>query len=101
MWMFPYGYTKELPTEPDYERMAANAEATALAIKGVHQKNFETGTIANVIYEASGSSCDWFYAVHGVVYAFAPEVRGTSFQPSTSEIVPSCEELYAGMLAQV
>ena len=65
MWMFPYGYTKELPAE--HERMGANAEATALAIKGVHGKTFETGTIANVIYEASGSSCNWFYAAHGVV----------------------------------
>ena len=35
------------------------------------------------------------------MYAYAPEVRGTSFQPSTAEIKPSNDELFEGMLAQV
>jgi hypothetical protein len=99
MWMNPYGSTNTLP--PDYKDMKAAGDATADAIRGVSGYSFVTGTIAEVIYVASGSSCDWFYTAHGVTYAYAPEVRGRSFQPSANEIRPSNDELFAGMLAQV
>jgi murein tripeptide amidase MpaA len=99
MWMNPYGSTKTLP--PNYADMKAAGDATADAIRGVSGYRFVTGTIADVIYVASGSSCDWFYTDEGVIYAYAPEVRGTSFQPSTSQIKPSNDELFAGMVAQV
>jgi hypothetical protein len=99
MWMNPYGSTTTLP--PHYDDMKAAGDATAAAIHGVSGYRFVTGTIAEVIYVASGSSCDWFYKDEGVVYAYAPEVRGTSFQPSTTQIKPSNDELFAGMVAQV
>jgi hypothetical protein len=99
MWMFPWGWTRDLP--PDMENQQASADATRDAIRAVNGLNFATGPISRVIYVASGSSCDWFYGEHGVKYAFAPEVRGTSFQPAASNIAPSNDELWAGMLAQV
>jgi hypothetical protein len=99
MWMNPYGSQKALPEF--YSDMKAAGDATADAIRGVSGYSFVTGTIADVIYVASGSSCDWFYTEHGVTYAYAPEVRGRSFQPSATEIKPSNDELFAGMIAQV
>jgi len=98
MWMHPWGYTTALPTaEP---AMRSNGAAAVAAIRGVNGLNFAMGSIARVIYVASGSSCDWFYGTHGVVQAWAPEVRGTSFQPPATNIGPSNNELWAGMISQ-
>jgi len=99
MWMHPWGYSTALC--PDDALMTGAGRATVAAIRAVHGQVFAEGSIANVIYIASGSSCDFFYGTGGVVYAYAPEVRGTSFQPPASNIIPSNEELWAGMLAQV
>jgi hypothetical protein len=98
MWMHPWGYTTALPTaEP---QMRANGNAAVTAIRGVNGLSFAMGSIARVIYVASGSSCDWFYGTHGVTQGWAPEVRGSSFQPPASNIGPSNNELWAGMIAQ-
>lgn len=99
MWMHPWGWTNALPA--DDAKMSGAGKATVAAIYAVNQQSFAEGTIANVIYIASGSSCDYFYGQTGVIYAYAPEVRGTSFQPPASNIMPSNQELWAGMLAQV
>lgn len=99
MWMHPYGYSTILP--PQEPAMRTNGNAAVAAIRGVNGLNFAMGSIARVIYVASGSSCDWFYGTHGVIQAWAPEVRGTSFQPPATNIGPSNNELWAGMIAQV
>jgi len=99
MWMHPWGWTYTLC--PDDAQMNRNGAAVATAIRQVNGLTFRYGSIANVIYIASGSSCDDFYGSGGVIYAYAPEVRGSSFQPPASNIRPSNAELYAGFLAQV
>lgn len=98
MWMHPYGYSTILP--PQEPQMRSNGAAAVAAIRGVNGLNFAMGSIARVIYVASGSSCDWFYGRHGVIQAWAPEVRGTSFQPPATNIGPSNNELWAGMISQ-
>lgn len=99
MWMNPWGWTYDYPA--NYTVMKACGDAAAEAIKGVHGSVFETGTAAQVIYVCSGASDDWMYGSKGVVFSFNPEVRGRSFQPDASNIMPSNEELFAGMEAQV
>jgi len=99
MWMHPWGWSKTLAA--DDAKMTGAGKATVAAIYAVNQQQFAEGSIANVIYVASGSSCDYFYGQTQVIYAYAPEVRGTSFQPPASNIVPSNKELWAGMMAQV
>jgi len=99
MWMHPWGWSTALSA--DDVKMSGSGKATVAAIYAVHQQQFAEGTIANVIYIASGSSCDYFYGQTRVIYAYAPEVRGTSFQPPASNIMPSNRELWAGMMAQV
>jgi len=101
MWMHPWGYTRNLPNAGDNAAMTRNGQAAANAIRSVNGLNFRMGSIARIIYVASGSSCDHFYGAHGVVQAWAPEVRGNSFQPPASNIAPSNRELWAGMVAQV
>jgi len=99
MWMHPWGYTYALT--PDHGRQLQCGDASRDAIRAVNGLTFRTGSIANVIYIASGSSCDNFYGLNNVVYTYAPEVRGTSFQPPATNIGPSNAELWAGLLAQV
>lgn len=99
MWMHPWGWTRDLSS--DDQRMQTCGDATADAIRDTHGLDFATGSIANVIYVASGSSCDHFYHKFGTIYAYAPEVRGNSFQPFASNIIPSNEELWEGMMAGV
>jgi len=99
MWMHPWGWSTALSA--DDVKMSGSGKATVAAIYAVNQQQFAEGTIANVIYIASGSSCDYFYGQTRVIYAYAPEVRGTSFQPPASNIMPSNRELWAGMMAQV
>jgi len=99
MWMHPWGYTRTLSR--DNARMLACGNAARDAIRGVNGLTFRTGSIANVIYVASGSSCDSFYGLWGTVYSYAPEVRGNSFQPPAANINPSNAELWAGMIAGV
>ena len=44
---------------------------------------------------------DYSYDVSGAIYAYTPEVRGTSFAPPTSEIGPNYLEQWAGLVAMV
>ncbi|XP_022101136.1 carboxypeptidase B-like [Acanthaster planci] len=74
-WMVPWGYTRRLPA--NYAAQKALADKAAAALSSVYGTQYVTGSIANVIYEASGSSADWAYGVAGIQYAFAPELRDT------------------------
>jgi hypothetical protein len=99
MWMHPWGYTYALPRDNTRQLECGNASRDA--IRSTNGLIFRTGTIANVIYIASGSSCDNFYGLNNIVFTYAPEVRGSSFQPPASNINPSNAELWNGMIAQV
>jgi len=99
MWMHPWGKNNQLPA--DNTVMQQCGDASALAIRQVNGLTFRTGTVFRVIYQASGVSVDSMYANKGIVFSYTPEVRGTSFQPPASNIMPSNLELWAGMIAQV
>ena len=44
-------------------------------IESVHRSKFVYGSIFEVIYPASGSSCDWAYDTANIPCSFAPELR--------------------------
>jgi len=99
MWMHPWGKNNQLP--PDNGVMQQCGDASAIAIRQVNGLTFRTGTVNRVIYQASGVSVDSMYANKGIVFSYTPEVRGSSFQPPASNIMPSNLELWAGMIAQI
>ena len=66
-----------------------------------HATALDLATYRRVIYACSGDSGDHMYGLYDVIHTYGPEVRGTSFQPPTSNIGPSNAELWAGMIAQV
>jgi hypothetical protein len=114
MWMYPMGYLPEslcrtasnkrncgVDSDEDYEAHETCGLASKAAVSATHGYNFDVGPIPYVIYQASGSTCDYAYAVAGIRWAYAIETRGPGFQPPTANILLSCEELYAGIIAQM
>jgi len=95
MWMVPWGYTTNYPT--DYDDQKAQADRSNAAIRAVNGVNYRTGTISRVIYVASGSSADYTYGQLGIKYSIAIEMQG-SFTSPPSQIEPRGEELTRGIL---
>jgi len=100
-WMSPWGWTLDLPPADDFTEMTACMVAAKNAILATSGLDFKVGSTARAIYIASGGSDDWYYSNFGVKYAYTIECRGDSFQPNPSNIIPSNEEIFAGMIAQV
>jgi len=97
LWMYPYGYTV-LPTA-DATLLEQIGQESVAAIKAVHGETYETGQISRVIYQASGSSADWFY-MQGIKCAWAAELRDTGrygFTLPERFIQPTAEETWAGL----
>jgi hypothetical protein len=100
LWMSNWGYTDDLPS--DYVDQNALSTAAVAAIKSVHGKIYEYGTISRTIYPASGSSADYTYGACGVKYSYGVELRDTGefgFLLPPTEIIPSGEEIYAAVVA--
>ncbi|XP_071822169.1 carboxypeptidase B-like [Apostichopus japonicus] len=72
-WMYPYGYSTELPEDDD--DLYGASRVAVQAIRATHGKWFQYGSIANVIYVSSGSSVDWAYDVAGIKHSYALELR--------------------------
>lgn len=51
--------------------------------------------------EASGISTDWMMETVGMLYAFAPELRGSGFVVDPDQIPLSTEEVWNGLVAMV
>jgi murein tripeptide amidase MpaA len=98
-WMSAYGWNTTLPT--DYPEILRVMEASVKALEAVHNTKFTYGSIANVIYVASGSTADWTYEAEKIRYSYALELRDTGrfgFELPANQIIPTAEETYAGLL---
>jgi carboxypeptidase A2 len=106
MWMFPWGNTvnyagKNCDFAVDNADMMIVADATANAIEAVYGTTWSRGNSCDVIYATTGGTDDYAKGAAGVKYAFCPELRGNSFIVDASEIRPSFNEIWAGLLAMV
>jgi len=114
MWMYPMGYKSEsncrtaadkrncgVESEADFNAHELCGMASKAAVEAVNGYTFDVGPIPYVIYQASGSTCDYAYATSGIRWAYAIEVRGNNFQPPVSNIKLSNAELYEGVKAQL
>ncbi|XP_077994289.1 carboxypeptidase B-like isoform X2 [Glandiceps talaboti] len=100
LWMSPWGYTTDLPK--DFEIQDALSASAVRALGSVHSTKYQHGTIANVIYVASGSSVDWTYDKVGILYSYGIELRDTGrfgFLLPPAEIIPSGEETFDAVVA--
>ncbi len=74
------------------------------ALRSQYGTSYRYGPINEVIYQAAGSSVDWAYAVEGVKYSYALELRDTGrhgFLLPVDQIAPTNAETYAGLTAMV
>jgi len=98
LWMSPWGYSYNYPEDYNIQnQVSANAVA---ALRAVYGTNYQFGTIGNTIYLASGNSADYAYAVAGILFAYAPELRDTGsygFLLPPSQIKPSGIETYEAL----
>ncbi|XP_060066210.1 carboxypeptidase B-like [Ylistrum balloti] len=99
-WMSPWGYTTELPK--DFKDMDEGGKAACDALEAVHGTKFEHGSIANIIYVASGSSADWTYGKQDIKYSYGVELRDRGeygFLLPADQIIPSGEETLQAVIA--
>jgi len=95
LWLTNYGYTKNLPA--DYNVQEATAKKITDAIKAVHGQQYGYGPAYTTIYPAAGIPSDWTYDDLQTVFSQAVELRGNSFQPPPNIILPTGEEIIAGV----
>ncbi|KAL2195240.1 carboxypeptidase [Corynascus similis CBS 632.67] len=99
LFMTPYGYSCT-EVASNNEELQSLAKGAAAAIEEIHGTSFEAGPICSTIYKATGSSVDYTYDVVGADYVFTAELRDRGnygFVLPPEQIVPTCEETYAGV----
>ncbi|KAK7970312.1 hypothetical protein PG988_009385 [Apiospora saccharicola] len=94
--LLPYGYTcsKRAANDAKQESLAGGLQS---AISKPYGKKFTYGPICSTLYAATGGSTDYMTEVAGTTYAWAIELRGTSFVLPANQIRPSSIEIWQGM----
>ena len=100
LWLSPWGYTSDLPT--DYTLQNDGSAAAVAALEAVHGTKYEYGATSDTIYPASGIASDYAYGECGIKYSYTVELRDTGrygFLLPPEEIIPTGEETLAGVMA--
>jgi len=101
-WFTPYGY--QTSTSSDYAKQFALAKIGADAIKRVNNKAYAVGSVAQLLYIASGSSVDYAADVLGCPWSYTIELPPTQNQASIGFQWPEAraaevaKETYIGMV---
>ncbi|GAA6009297.1 hypothetical protein JCM10207_004340 [Rhodosporidiobolus poonsookiae] len=99
MLLYPYSYSCDARTA-DEENLAEAVLQMGKALKDVHGRQFETGSVCEVSLTSPGESVDWTYAVGKIRWSFATELRDGGvfgFLLPPSQIRPSGEEMSAAL----
>ncbi|KAM4697827.1 carboxypeptidase O-like [Rhinophrynus dorsalis] len=97
--LLPYGYTQN--PSINHKEMTDVAEKAAAKIKEKHNNEYRVGSSSVILYENSGSSCDWAADI-GIKFSYTFELRdnGTyGFQLPPEQILPTCEETMTAMMS--
>jgi carboxypeptidase A2 len=100
-WFTPYGHSTNLPA--DYNLQFSLAQKGALAIEAVNRRKYAVGSVARLLYIASGSTVDWAYDVLKCRFSYTIELPPTQSESSTGFVLPPalapgvCSETYTGM----
>jgi Zinc carboxypeptidase len=71
--MYPWSHT--CTPVADNENLFEAALDASKALRTVHGKTFQAGSICDLSYTASGGGVDWAYALGHVRWSFAFELR--------------------------
>jgi len=95
LWMYPWGWTSDLPDNwQDLDSLAQDAVAALTAVYGT---TYGIGSSTNTIYAAAGGSDDYALGVAGSEYAYTVELRDRGlfgFELPESQIIESGIETY-------
>jgi murein tripeptide amidase MpaA len=98
--VYPWSHQRQPP--PDAARFAELARAMSTAMSGTHGERYAVRAGSELAIGSSGTLGDWAYATHGVL-SFLVELRprpgGGGFALPPEQIVPTCDEAFAGVLA--
>ena len=97
--MFPYSYSCDSVT-PDDENLFEGSIGAAKALRAVHGRAFEVGSVCQVSLTSPGESLDWTYAQAKIRWSFAAELRDTGvfgFLLPPGAIKPAGEEMVAAV----
>jgi murein tripeptide amidase MpaA len=98
----PWSYKKAYPS--DYDEIARVARAFTDALYKRYGTYYEYGPPSQILYAVAGGSIDWTYAVLGVRYSYALELRDKGrygFLLPASQIQPSGEETSDAFIAAI
>jgi len=99
LFMNPWAYACTTPKDnTDQQTLLKQA---VVAIKSVHGKVYEAGSVCKILYVASGGSLDWTYGQMGIKYSYTIELRDTGsygFLLPADQIVPQGEEAMQGVI---
>ncbi|KWU41341.1 peptidase M14, carboxypeptidase A, partial [Rhodotorula sp. JG-1b] len=99
MLLFPYSYSCDVVTRDQENHYEAVLQA-AKALRDVHGRVFETGSVCEVSLTSPGESLDWAYVVAKIRWSFATELRDGGifgFLLPPAQIRPSGEEMSAAL----
>jgi hypothetical protein len=87
--LYPWGWTEDVTPDDDIFH--------DFAVLMTEENNYTVGPASTTIYPVNGDSNDWMYGEQDTkdkVFAYVPEVGNGNdgFWPSTSRIVPLCQE---------
>uniref|UniRef100_A0A7E4ULA9 Peptidase_M14 domain-containing protein n=1 Tax=Panagrellus redivivus TaxID=6233 RepID=A0A7E4ULA9_PANRE len=100
LFLSPWGYTSDKPANHDDQREAARLAVEA--IKDATGRVYQHGTIAEIMYPASGTSIDYMQDL-GVPYIYGIELRPEDMEDSygftvpKEQIEPTGKELFAAL----
>lgn len=95
----PWGWTSTPPV--DFEVIDELGGAMSSAITGVHGEPYPHGASGEILYSVSGAFNDWTYANGALGYTIElrPATPNPGFILPPEEILPTCEENFAGAMA--
>jgi len=100
-WFTPYGYTTNYT--PDRILLESLAQRGAAALQAVNNRRYTIGSVARLLYIASGSTVDWAYDVLKIRFSYTIELPPTQSESATGFVLPPslapgvCQETYVGM----
>lgn len=99
--VYPWSHRRDDP--PDRDRLALLAERTRAAMTATHGERYTVRAGSELKTGAGGTAGDWSYGHHGAL-SLLVELRpssgaGGGFELPPDQIVPTCDEALAGVLA--
>ena len=95
-----WGYTST--PHPQDEIIELLGVSMREAIQSVHGESYTVGTPGDILYYADGTFQDWTTSVGALGYTIELRPQGSpGFDLPPSEIIPTCEESFAAILAML